>query len=201
MVPDETQTAHEQFVEAHGQATDALLDKLMEDDLDEDAPQPAEEEAGAESDAEDDPEAENSDEAGDVAASDDSDPASPKEADHELEAARQRLQLTGITTAVLDRMTREETVEAWSNRATYQAEIDRAFRERAELKTQLETLGATNVAEPAQAEPTKTFVVSAAKSSWCFAPDPPSSKPPSAPNDSEKRSNRTRSKNGEANCP
>ncbi len=162
MVPTRERAADGKFAaqhEAHDAQTDALLEEIMAGDGADD-PEPTEDEESSEEaaetteDATSDSEEENSTEAGDVAASDDSDSGSPKEADHELASARQRLQLTGITTAVLDRMTREETVEAWSNRATYQAEIDRAFRERAELKTRLDTLGATNGAEPAQAEPT-----------------------------------------------
>lgn len=165
MVPTQERAADGKFAAqhaAHDAQTDALLAEIMADDAADDAESTEGEEPTEETAEEttetvaDASEEQNSTEAGDVAASDDSEPGSPKETDHELETARQRLQLTGITTAVLDRMTREETVEAWSNRATYQAEIDRAFRERAELKTRLDTLGATNGTEPATAEPTES---------------------------------------------
>jgi len=86
-----------------------------------------------------------------------------KEADLEYQTARSRLQLTGVPVAVLDRMDRTEITDWWSNRAGPQDKIDQAFRRAAELEKRLETGESTGGGEPAQAEPTLTPELTAAK--------------------------------------
>ena len=135
---------------------DAALEEIMGGPLDEEE-LPAED--SEESEEVEDPEPseeENTDEPGDVADPSASDPEPSKEADHELDTARHRLQMAGTTTVLLDKMTREEIISEWSNRANYQAEIDRAFRERAELKAQVDGIEATKEGEPSAEELTRT---------------------------------------------
>ncbi len=134
---------------------DAVLEEIMGGPLDdEELPSEDSEESAEveEPEASEESDEENTDEPGDVADLSASDPESSKDTDHELDTARHRLQMAGTTTVLLDKMTREEIISEWSNRANYQAEIDRAFRERAELKAQVDGLEATKEREPSAEE-------------------------------------------------
>ncbi len=135
---------------------DAALEEIMGGPLDDEELPSEDSEETEEVEAPEPSEEENTDEPGDVADLSASDPEPSKEDDAELATARHRLQMAGTTTALLDKMTGEEIISEWSNRATHQAEIDRAFRERAELKARLDGLEATKEREPSAEELTRT---------------------------------------------
>jgi len=109
-------------------AIDAVLAEIMGPDDDDEQPEETQE-------VEEEVEEEDTEEAS-------SEPAA-QEIDPEWKSARDKLQLAGFSKAYLESLGREQTISEWSQRSPREQEIQRAFRERAELQKRIEELEAT----------------------------------------------------------